>query len=328
MAKRYIGDAVVTIVYHDSGDYRGTVRAGDHSWHFEDLHAPRMGFSFAYDSPEAYDEMARSAVSFGSYYTTHNRGDDTPEWAPPPEVADAIDEAVGWAQDDQGTYEVRRSPSGKAREMEDTREARRGRRPSDQKAEWMRTFQDDAVAFGAHPGQIRWQDAESLYHQGWEAKAAARKLYGPSLSEARRRPSPTVWTRQNTKINTWFERDRASVVLETLDGTTIIEWWDEAVEEAVQDGFLDPRDYHGSAIEYANYVGAQPATAGTREARRRPSPARHERAFRRHEPTGPHPGPVRRPPVGRRDGPPLLPPAPSGDSTRSAHKPPARRRAR
>src|ERR1700678_2363160 len=116
MAKRYIGDAVITIEYHDSGDYRGTVRAGNHAWRFDDLHAPAMGFSHAYDSPEAYDKMAGSAASFASYYTTHNRGDDVPDWAPPPEVADAIEEAVGWAQDDRGEYEVRRSPKGKVHE--------------------------------------------------------------------------------------------------------------------------------------------------------------------------------------------------------------------
>jgi hypothetical protein len=45
------------------------------------------------------------------------------------------------------------------------------------KAEWMRTFQDEAVLFGAHPGQLRWADAEYLYSTGWTAKAAARKLY-------------------------------------------------------------------------------------------------------------------------------------------------------
>jgi hypothetical protein len=66
------------------------------------------------------------------------------------------------------------------------------------------------------------------------------------------------WTRQNTQINTWFERDRASVVLETLDGQSIIEWWDESVHEAVEDGFLDPHDWHGSAVDYANRVGAKP----------------------------------------------------------------------
>ena len=117
MAKRYIGDAVVTIEYGDDGAYHGNVRFGQYVWKFGDLHAPRMGFRFAYDSPEAYDEMAQNAVSFGSYYTTHNRGDDVPDWAPPPEVADAIEEAVGYAQRDDGTYEVKRSQTGKAREL-------------------------------------------------------------------------------------------------------------------------------------------------------------------------------------------------------------------
>ena len=112
MARRYIGDAVVTITYHDAGDYRGTVRAGGYSWKFDELNAPAAGFSFASDSPEAYDKMAASAVSFGSYYTTHNRGDDVPDWAPSAKVADAIDDATSWAQTDSGRYQVRRSRNG------------------------------------------------------------------------------------------------------------------------------------------------------------------------------------------------------------------------
>lgn len=110
MAIRYIGDATVRIKYRDRGDYTGTISAGGHTWHFDELHAPRVGFGpgIAYDSSEAYDEMAGSAVTFGSYYTTYDRGDDVPEWAPEPEVADAIDEATSWAMDDQGTYDVRR----------------------------------------------------------------------------------------------------------------------------------------------------------------------------------------------------------------------------
>lgn len=47
----------------------------------------------------------------------------------------------------------------------------------DRKAEWMREFQDEAVLFGGHPGQLRWADAEYLYSTGWTAKAAARKMY-------------------------------------------------------------------------------------------------------------------------------------------------------
>lgn len=123
MAKRYIGDAIITIQYRDRGDYAGTIRAGGHTWHFEDLYAPAGGLPFAYDSPEAYDKMAAAAVSFGSYYTTHNRGSDTPEWAPPAEVADAIEEATAWATDEEGKglYEVRRSPGGQGRFRENPR---------------------------------------------------------------------------------------------------------------------------------------------------------------------------------------------------------------
>lgn len=110
MARRYIGDATIEILYHDSGDYRGVVRAGCRSWKFSDLHAPEFGngLGVAYDSSEAYDKMAASAVAFGSYYTTHNRGDDVPSWAPPPETADAINDATAWTQDDQGGYTVSR----------------------------------------------------------------------------------------------------------------------------------------------------------------------------------------------------------------------------
>jgi len=119
MAKRYIGDAVITIAYHDSGDYRGSIKAGRYTWAFRDLHAPRAGHGagIGYDSPEAYDSMAASAVGFGSYYTRGNRGSDTPDWAPRAEVADAISEATSWAQDDQGSYAVARSPKGATRWM-------------------------------------------------------------------------------------------------------------------------------------------------------------------------------------------------------------------
>lgn len=64
-------------------------------------------------------------------------------------------------------------------------------------------------------------------------------------------------------IETWFERDRAYVGLYYADdsgradtnGPAIIEWWDEEVSEAIEDGFLDPRDYIGSAFETANNLG-------------------------------------------------------------------------
>ena len=53
--------------------------------------------------------MAQSAASFGSYYTTMNRGEeDELESYPSGEIADAIDEAVSIVLHDNGTYEVRR----------------------------------------------------------------------------------------------------------------------------------------------------------------------------------------------------------------------------
>jgi len=60
-----------------------------------------------------------------------------------------------------------------------------------------------------------------------------------------------LYTMQDTTLQTWFERDRAHVCLNDLDGNTLIEWWDDDVSEAIDDGFLDPRDYHRSAFEYA-----------------------------------------------------------------------------
>ena len=69
MAKRYIGDAVITIEYvgetpDGRGNYKGTVRAGKHTWRFDELHSgvggvsSGKGYGYAADSPEADDEMA------------------------------------------------------------------------------------------------------------------------------------------------------------------------------------------------------------------------------------------------------------------------------
>lgn len=112
MAKRYIGDAVVRIVYHDEGDYRGTISAGGRVWPFRDLRAPRMGGAancYGYDSPEAYDEQAASAVSFGQHQ------EQGCEWAADRATAVAIGDATAWASVEDGSYEVRRSPKGQSR---------------------------------------------------------------------------------------------------------------------------------------------------------------------------------------------------------------------
>lgn len=57
------------------------------------------------------------------------------------------------------------------------------------------------------------------------------------------------------RAETWFERDRAYVGLENENGETILEFWDEEVREAIEDGFLDPKDFKGSIIEYAKHLG-------------------------------------------------------------------------
>lgn len=43
--------------------------------------------------------MAESALGFASYYSSDNRGDDTPEWAPPGELASKIGELADYTPD-------------------------------------------------------------------------------------------------------------------------------------------------------------------------------------------------------------------------------------
>lgn len=62
--------------------------------------------------------------------------------------------------------------------------------------------------------------------------------------------------KENLELHTWFERDRAHVELrDRVTDETIVEWWDDEVAQMVEDGFLNPKDYKGSAIEYARSVG-------------------------------------------------------------------------
>lgn len=65
-----------------------------------------------------------------------------------------------------------------------------------------------------------------------------------------------MWTRHNTSLQTWFERDRCMVELtDASTGRVLLEVWDENVHELVEAGFLDPRNWHASAVEYANHLG-------------------------------------------------------------------------
>lgn len=61
-------------------------------------------------------------------------------------------------------------------------------------------------------------------------------------------------------VDTWVERDRASVIVyDATTGATVAEWWDDEVSELAEDGFLDPRDWEGSAISYCEHLGLIPA---------------------------------------------------------------------
>jgi len=63
--------------------------------------------------------------------------------------------------------------------------------------------------------------------------------------------------------STWFERDRSHIRLETPAGREIFSLWDEAVGEAIEDGFLTspkfprPRDidWQPHAVAYARDQG-------------------------------------------------------------------------
>lgn len=73
-----------------------------------------------------------------------------------------------------------------------------------------------------------------------------------------------MWTIHNTALATWFERDRAHVSLtETATGASILEVWDEEVADLAEDGFLDPRAWHRSAVEYANHLRLRAVPDGT-----------------------------------------------------------------
>lgn len=66
--------------------------------------------------------------------------------------------------------------------------------------------------------------------------------------------------------STWFERDRANVTLER-NGVEVFSLWDEAVAEAIEDGYLRIPNFHTRAcdsewlpylIAYANEFGLLP----------------------------------------------------------------------
>ena len=111
MIKRFIGDCEIRLQYcgrtsDNRAKYLGCILLPDGQRHnFADL---QSGVGLPGTRAEDFDDMAEAAVDFAAYYTTHNQGDDTPDWAPPAELADAIEEAAMGGMKEEGGYEVRR----------------------------------------------------------------------------------------------------------------------------------------------------------------------------------------------------------------------------
>ena len=95
------------------------------------------------------------------------------------------------------------------------------------------------------------QAGSATRHKGCKAGIARLEAY--------------MWTIENTRLDTWSERDRSSVVLykgavDTGNDEVIAEWWDNAVGEMFEDGFFErdlPRKprLHQSVVDYCNDMG-------------------------------------------------------------------------
>jgi hypothetical protein len=103
MIKRYCGELEIGLHYcgrtpDNRAKYLGYLKLPDgRRWRFADLHS-RVGADGT--RPQDFDSMAQSAVGFATYWTSHNRGHDTPEWAPPADLADAFDSAAELGEKD------------------------------------------------------------------------------------------------------------------------------------------------------------------------------------------------------------------------------------
>ncbi|MCU1282403.1 MAG: hypothetical protein JWM53_5949 [bacterium] len=93
------------------------------------------------------------------------------------------------------------------------------------------------------------------------AGATERQRLNTNLSRAAdAQTTPLRRAMDDTELETWFERDRAHVELrDRLTGQTIVEWWDDEVQQAIEDGFLPERwtknAAHAAAFEYAEHMG-------------------------------------------------------------------------
>jgi len=70
-------------------------------------------------------------------------------------------------------------------------------------------------------------------------------------------PVAPVLTIDQVELYTWFERDRACVELRRIDNDqTVFELWDDAVHQAVEDGYLEMNNLKQSTFDYAQELGA------------------------------------------------------------------------
>jgi hypothetical protein len=60
------------------------------------------------------------------------------------------------------------------------------------------------------------------------------------------------WCDYNTTYSEWFERGGQHVCLANEDDELIIEFWDEAVTDEIEAGYLNPSNYKESLIDIAN----------------------------------------------------------------------------
>lgn len=85
-------------------------------------------------------------------------------------------------------------------------------------------------------------------HEGYGQKQAVAIAF----SLARKKKNPVHFRNDPLVLRKWFERDRAWVAL-VNDNTNevVVEFWDDELREAVEDGILDPKNYHKSLMKYA-----------------------------------------------------------------------------
>jgi hypothetical protein len=120
---------------------------------------------------------------------------------------------------------------------------------------WFGAHPGDGAAFGFWPLDLLDEEGVERNDESGPHPSGARGasvVVGAPAGEPVATPLPNF---AETHVETWFERDRAHVALyDSRTQDLIAEWWDEDVTQAIEDGFLNARDYHRSAYEYARHL--------------------------------------------------------------------------